>query len=96
MKLALCAVHFRMQEVPCPTGTAYEFVKELASAADEVSENYAVERYSRSELEMKADSFLQGKKFTQEQANEVRSWIASLPWDEQGHISLHFDMKPLQ
>ena len=89
MSLVLSTVLFKY--LSCPTGIIHDFVKELADEAEVLDDNYAVERYHRTELDMKANDFLQRQKGTPQQATELRSWIASLPWDDGGKVSLHFD-----
>ena len=79
------------QAVPCPPGTVYNFAKVLSAEAEvRVGKDYSTDSYYRSELEAKANDFIQKHEIPQEQANELRSWIASLPSDERERINLHF------
>ena len=80
-----------IEYLPRPQGSAYEFVKQLACEASCVGDGNAFGFYLREEMEARANDFLQGQETMQQQADEVFNWIASLPWDEDGYLTLTFN-----
>ncbi len=71
-----------------PQGLAYEFIKELACEASCVGDGNAFGFYLRSDMERKAKEFAKGNELAEQ---ILMDWIASLPWGEDGYLTLTFN-----
>jgi hypothetical protein len=77
-----------IEYLPRPQELAYEFVKELADEASCVGEGNAFGFYLRGEMEARAKEFAKGNELAEA---VLMDWIATLPWDEDGYLTLTFN-----
>ncbi len=74
-----------------PQGAAYEFIKELACEASCVGDGNAFGFYLRADMEARANEFASRQQAAEEEAKELMAWVSSLPWDENGYLTLTFN-----
>jgi len=77
-----------IEHLPRPAGLAYEFIRELACGCPCIGEGNALGWFERSEMEAKAKEFAKGNALAEA---ILMDWIASLPWDEDNCLTLHFN-----
>ena len=77
-----------IEYLPRPEGLAKEFAWELAGEASCGGDGNAFGFYLRSEMEERAKAFAQGNILAEE---ILKDWIADLPWDESGYLTLTFN-----
>ena len=78
----------KLEKLPRPQGLAYQFIGELAAEAQSWGEGNAFGFYQRGELEERAKRFAKDNALAEDILME---WINSLPWDEDGYLTLHFN-----
>jgi hypothetical protein len=74
-----------------PGGTAYEFITYLAANANRIGQGCALGFYLRAEMEQIAKGFLNRREAEPEEQEEVKDWIESLTWNENGYLALAFN-----
>jgi hypothetical protein len=77
-----------IEYLPRPEGLAKEFAWELAGKASCWSDGNAFGFYLRSEMEEWAKAFAKGNILAEE---ILKDWIDSLPWDDNGYLTLTFN-----
>jgi hypothetical protein len=77
-----------IEYLPRPAGLAYEFVTQLACEASCIGEGNAFGFYLRSEMEERAKEFAEGNPLSEQ---ILMDWIDSLPWGEDGYLTLTFN-----
>jgi len=78
----------KLEKLPRPQGLAYQFIGELAAEAQSWGEGNALGFYQREELEERAKRFADDNPLAED---ILTDWINSLPWDEDGYLTLHFN-----
>jgi hypothetical protein len=78
----------KLNKLPRPQGLAYQFIGELATEAQSWGEGNAFGFYQRNELEERARSFAKDNVLGE---TILMDWIKTLPWDEDGHVTLNFN-----
>ncbi len=76
-----------MNPLPDPAGLTCEFAESLIERARAWGDGSALDTYTRQELELHAKRFAGGNPLS---LAILKDWIDSLPWDQDGSITLHF------
>jgi len=77
----------KLEKLPRPQGLAYQFTGELAAEAQSWGEGNAFGFYQREEMKERARRFANDNPLAED---ILMDWINSLPWDEDGYLTLHF------
>ena len=78
----------KLEKLPRPQGLAYQFIGEMAAEAQSWGEGNAFGFYQKEEMEERARRFANDNPLAED---VLMDWISSLPWDEDGYLTLHFN-----